>query len=220
MATNNAINLKDAGIVSYDGAGTFSSVGNPLTVANGGTTNSSLTAYTVLCGGTTSTNPIQPISSVGVSGQMLTSNGAGALPSFQGGTGQYVLKICTSSGSSVTDGATYFVRAFDPLNTSTVSGNSAQRLYIPKTGSITGCYGFLTLTGGTAENVTISIRVNNSTDHTVTSTLQLNNSTATFSNTSLGIAVSAGDYIEIKFASPTWVTNPSSVAMTVTVYLI
>ena len=39
--------------------------------------------YAVLCGGTTSTNPIQSIVSVGTTGQVLTSNGASALPTMQ-----------------------------------------------------------------------------------------------------------------------------------------
>ena len=52
-------------------------------VAGGGTGVTSLTAYAVLTGGTTSTNPIQSIASVGTTGQVLTSNGAGALPTFQ-----------------------------------------------------------------------------------------------------------------------------------------
>lgn len=54
-----------------------------LTVANGGTGLTSATAYAVLCGGTTSTGAFQSIASVGTSGQVLTSNGAGALPTFQ-----------------------------------------------------------------------------------------------------------------------------------------
>ncbi len=54
-----------------------------LPVANGGTGDASLTAYAVLCGGTTSTSPVQSIAAVGSSGQVLTSNGAGALPTFQ-----------------------------------------------------------------------------------------------------------------------------------------
>jgi hypothetical protein len=41
------------------------------------------TAYAVLCGGTTATNPIQSIASVGTAGQVLTSNGASALPTMQ-----------------------------------------------------------------------------------------------------------------------------------------
>lgn len=55
----------------------------PVSVANGGTGDTSLTAYAVLCGGTTSTNPIQSVASVGTSGQVLTSNGAASLPTFQ-----------------------------------------------------------------------------------------------------------------------------------------
>jgi hypothetical protein len=55
----------------------------PVTVANGGTGRTSHTAYAVLCGGTTTTGAQQSIASVGTSGQLLTSNGAGALPTFQ-----------------------------------------------------------------------------------------------------------------------------------------
>lgn len=52
-------------------------------VASGGTGLTSTTAYAVLCGGTTSTSAFQSIASVGTSGQVLTSNGAGTLPTFQ-----------------------------------------------------------------------------------------------------------------------------------------
>ncbi len=52
-------------------------------VANFGTGVQSNTAFAVLCGGTTATNPIQSIASVGTANQVLTSNGAGALPTFQ-----------------------------------------------------------------------------------------------------------------------------------------
>ena len=54
----------------------------PLTVAQGGTGISSATAYALICGGTTSTGVLQPLSSVGTSGFCLSSGGAGALPSF------------------------------------------------------------------------------------------------------------------------------------------
>lgn len=54
-----------------------------LPVAGGGTGVASFTAYAVICGGTTSTGALQSIASVGTSGQVLTSNGAGALPTFQ-----------------------------------------------------------------------------------------------------------------------------------------
>lgn len=54
-----------------------------LPVAAGGTGRATATAYALVCGGTTSTGALQSIASVGTSGQILTSNGAGALPTFQ-----------------------------------------------------------------------------------------------------------------------------------------
>jgi len=56
---------------------------NPVAVATGGTGDASLTAYAVLCGGTSSTNPVQSVASVGSSTNVLISNGASALPTFQ-----------------------------------------------------------------------------------------------------------------------------------------
>jgi hypothetical protein len=56
-------------------------------VAGGGTGATSFTAYSVICGGTTSTAPLQNVSGVGTTGQVLTSNGAGVLPTWQAGGG-------------------------------------------------------------------------------------------------------------------------------------
>lgn len=61
--------------------------GTDITVADGGTGRSSHTAYAVLCGGTSTTAAQQSVASVGTSGQVLTSNGAGALPTFQNASG-------------------------------------------------------------------------------------------------------------------------------------
>lgn len=58
-------------------------IGGTLVVANGGTGAGSLIPYAVLCGGTTSTGAVQSVASVGTAGQILTSNGAGNLPTFQ-----------------------------------------------------------------------------------------------------------------------------------------
>lgn len=74
-------------------------------VAGGGTGLSSTTAYAVICGGTTSTNPLQSIASVGTAGQVLTSNGAGALPTFQaaaGGAGALVYIASATASASAT----------------------------------------------------------------------------------------------------------------------
>lgn len=62
--------------------------GADLAVDNGGTGRSSHTAYAVLCGGTTTTGAQQSVAGVGSNGQVLTSNGAGALPTFQDSSGE------------------------------------------------------------------------------------------------------------------------------------
>lgn len=54
----------------------------PVTVNEGGTGDTSFVPFSVLCGGTAATNPIQSVLSVGTAGQILTSNGAGALPTW------------------------------------------------------------------------------------------------------------------------------------------
>lgn len=78
--TATAFSGNGASITSLNG--TNISTGT-VAVGVGGTGVTSATAYAVLCGGTTSTNPFQSIASVGSSGQVLTSNGAAALPTFQ-----------------------------------------------------------------------------------------------------------------------------------------
>ena len=75
-----------------------------LAVPRGGTGLATATAYAVLCGGTTSTGAFQNVASVGTSGQVLTSNGAGALPTFQpaaggGGGGLLDIQKFTASGT-------------------------------------------------------------------------------------------------------------------------
>ena len=79
-------NLTDSANLTFNGttltANTLA-LTNALTVPNGGTGVTSATAYALLAGGTTSTGAFQTVSGLGSSGQVLTSNGAGALPSWQ-----------------------------------------------------------------------------------------------------------------------------------------
>lgn len=75
------ITTQDANNVSITG-GSVTGI-TDITVADGGTGRSLATAYSVVCGGTTDTGAHQSVASLGAAGQVLTSNGAGALPSFQ-----------------------------------------------------------------------------------------------------------------------------------------
>jgi hypothetical protein len=79
-------NLTDSANLTFDGTTlTANTLGltNALTVPNGGTGITSATAYALLTGGTTSTGAFQTVSGTGTSGQVLTSAGAGALPTWQ-----------------------------------------------------------------------------------------------------------------------------------------
>jgi hypothetical protein len=67
-------------------------------VANGGTGATTQTAYSVLCGGTTSTGAYQSVASVGTAGQVLTSNGAGALPTWTSATSGTVTSVGWTGG--------------------------------------------------------------------------------------------------------------------------
>lgn len=99
MATNSAINTA-----------------NPIAVSSGGLGTSSLTAYTPLCGGTTSTGAVQSVSSTGSSGAVLVSGGASALPTFTSyGTSAWVLLQTqdASSSSSIDFTSTYITSTYN-----------------------------------------------------------------------------------------------------------
>jgi len=83
MATNNNINT-----------------GKPIEVVHGGTQLSSVNAYSVLCGGTTSTGPLQYLPSNGTSGQVLTSQGSSALPAWSTTPNGSLVLIQTQTASS------------------------------------------------------------------------------------------------------------------------
>jgi len=103
-----------------------------LGVASGGTGATTFTAYGVLTGGTTSTGAVQSVVSVGTSGQVLVSNGAGALPTFQTVT-------AGASISNDTSTASYEYPLFAAATTgtpTTIYTSNAKYLYKPSTGDL------------------------------------------------------------------------------------
>lgn len=84
-------------------SGVYRASGTDVPVADGGTGVSSLTAYAPIFGGTTSTGALQS-GTVGTLGQVLTSNGAGSLPTFQAPTGgadiDLLATLTTTSGTT------------------------------------------------------------------------------------------------------------------------
>lgn len=59
---------------------------SPQPVVEGGTGNNTFTAYSVITAGTTATGPFQNVVGLGTAGQLLTSAGAGALPTWTSGS--------------------------------------------------------------------------------------------------------------------------------------
>ena len=150
----------------------------------------------------------------GTSGNVMTSDGTNWTSGGSGGTG--IVYFLQSTPGNPVDSATYFFNTGGTFIAST-SEIASGRFMITKSGTINICYGIINVAGtlGSAENCTLNIRKNNTTDTAVTSTLKLTAVNNTFNNTSLGISVAAGDYIGFKFTCPAWATNPTTCRITV-----
>ena len=102
--------------------------------------------------------------------------------------------------SSPTDAQTIYFGMLPKAPTTTAN---ISKVYIRKAGTIKiaeiYCYSG---TAGTAESWSLYIRKNNTTD-TLIATLAVSASERVFSNSSLSIAMAAGDYFEIKSVNPT-----------------
>lgn len=87
-----------------------------VTVPQGGTGLTTLTAYALMAGGTTATGNMQQVSGVGTSGQALVSNGAGALPTWQTLAGTIggsiaINQVAVGSGANTIAGSSAFTFA-------------------------------------------------------------------------------------------------------------
>lgn len=95
------------------------------------------------------------------------------------------------------------------------------KIYMPASGTIKKAY-VSYFNGGTlasTEAITLAIRLNNTTDYTINNTATLDGVTTDFNNASLNIAVSAGDFIELKLTTPAFVTAPTTVRCSVVLFV-
>jgi hypothetical protein len=118
--------------------------------------------------------------------------------------------------SSPTDAQTIY---FGQLPKAPTTSANISKVYIRKAGTIKianiYCYSG---TAGTSESWSFYIRKNNTTD-TLIATLAVSANERVFSNTGLSIAMTIGDYFEIKSVNPTWATNPLTTIFGGYVYL-
>ena len=108
-------------------------------VAGGGTGIATTTAYGVLCGGTTSTGALQAVSGLGTATYVLTSNGAGALPTWQAAAGGGGGTPGGSSGQMQYNNAGAFGGCSGATATATVLTLIAPVLGTPASGALTNC---------------------------------------------------------------------------------
>ena len=80
----------------------------PIEIADGGTDKVSFTAYAIITGGTTSTAALQSVASVGTDGQILTSNGAAALPTFQDNSATMNIVPTVTASAPTVDGECFY----------------------------------------------------------------------------------------------------------------
>jgi hypothetical protein len=134
--------------------------------------------------------------------------------------GGYVLYGYFGNALDPADATTYYFSPY-PAYSSLATTAANHKIRIPRAGVIRRVYieGVVVTTLGTSETSTISIRLNDTTDTTIVSTLALNASPLSYSNTSMSITVAQGDWITVKWATPTWVTNPVDVYMVATIWI-
>ena len=101
-ATENTLTAASGNLL-IEGNALYRAGGTDVPVADGGTGRSTHTEYAVICGGTSTTAAQQSVVSVGTSGQVLTSAGAGALPTFTNAPGSItILAEATALSSTST----------------------------------------------------------------------------------------------------------------------
>lgn len=109
-----------AGIPLVSGGSAANPSYTTAVVGGGGTGNTTFTAYSLITAGTTATGAFQNVSGVGTSGQVLTSQGASALPQWANASGG--ITTIDGNSSSVT-GST--VSIVDSQGSAVFSGSSS-----------------------------------------------------------------------------------------------
>lgn len=131
--------------------------------------------------------------------------------------GSYTLTGQNTISSNPADSLTYYFGTPFIVLTDT---STRFKIKVPRSGVIKSAFlGFLNNASGSGETSSFYLRLNNTTDYLISSSIVNNNYYLEFQNTSLNIPVTAGDYFNFKWVTPTWATNPTGVNISATVLI-
>jgi hypothetical protein len=166
--------------------------------------------------------PTLPTGTIATTQAALDSSTKVATTAFVMGEKRGYTLQCGAATLSPLDASTYYFGGAHNL-TLAAGTEGLSRIYIPKAGTVKAVYLYFTRTGtqGSSEQSTVSFRLNATTDTTIVSTLQTDNASGfnAYSNAAMSVAVVAGDFFELKWVTPTWTTNPTTVRLMATVYI-
>jgi len=129
--------------------------GTPITVPYGGTGINTTTAFGVLCGGTTATNPLQNAGS-GLSNQILVSNGVNALPTWQAIQTSVLPAATKATQITGTTNANYTNPAVQQFHNSAAK---AWVRFLGADGTIRSSYNVASVTRNSVGNYTITFTI-------------------------------------------------------------
>jgi len=128
-----------------------------------------------------------------------------------------MINVISGTGFNPLDSSNYYFGGNPAVGPATVA--LLQRIYFAKAAVIrrADINWYEGTVVGTNENISIYIRLNDTTD-TLIQTVGAAAASKIFTNAALTIAIAAGDYIEIKIVTPAWVTNPTNVCVGGVIY--
>lgn len=217
-ATSATLTVADGKTLTASNTLTFTGTdGSTLNIGTGGTLGTgayaTIASYATLASPTFTGTPVAPLAAAATNTTQL------ATTSFvQQEKIGYTFQVGQTQFSPV-DATTYYFGMYNGNTNSTTEGQN--RVYIPKAGTVTAIYIYINNVGvgGTSETSTFSFRLNATTDTTISSSITTGSVSNAFSNTSMSVAVVAGDFFELKWVTPTWVTNPTNIRVMAIVYI-
>jgi hypothetical protein len=152
----------------------------------------------------------------------LTDNGDGSVtytPTASGSGNGYVL-TAGAGNFNPADSTVYLFGGIFGMAPTTSANFTRFRIQVPKTGTVIKwtLHVYIDGTTGTGETVAHVLRLNDATDFgTINATYNAVNVDG--ASSTLSQAVTAGDYICVKFTAPAWVTNPTACYFNAQVYI-